>query len=80
MFSSLNLTVSLDFKKLYEFAMKFPYFIVESPKNILKTDKNNKEETSLKLRYKRISGFVNMNDILLDIDKLKEKSIDNGLI
>ncbi|NBS84883.1 MAG: hypothetical protein EBS59_09380, partial [Verrucomicrobia bacterium] len=76
----LNLSVALDFKKLYDFSMKFPFFVVETPKNILKTDKNNKEETSLKLRYKRISGFVNMNDILLDIDKLKEKSVDNGLI
>ena len=76
----LTLEVPLDFNKLYEFSKKFPYFIVDTPKNILKKDKPNKEETSLKIRYKRISGFVNMNDILLDIDKLKEKSIDNGLI
>jgi hypothetical protein len=76
----LNLSVPLDFKNLYEFSKKFPYFIVDTPKNILKTDKNEKDETSLKIRYKRISGFVNMNDILLDIDKLKEKSVDNGLI
>ena len=79
----LNLGIPLDFKKLYEFTKKFPYFIVEAPKNILKKDKNNKsnkEETSLKIRYKRISGFVNMNDILLDIDKLKEKGLENGII
>ncbi len=98
----LNLTVPLDFKSLYEFTKKFPFFIVDVPKNILKKKKENNKnkennqhkitfkdqmkninknkENSIKIRYKRISGFVNMNDILLDIDKLKEKRLDNGLI
>jgi len=71
----------LDFKKLTEFSKKFPYFIVEVPKNILKKDENeNKIENSIKIRYKRISGFVNMNDILFEIDKLKEKGLENGFI
>jgi hypothetical protein len=38
-------------------------------------------ENSIKLKYKRISGFANMNDILLEIDKLKQKyDKDIGII
>lgn len=69
----LKLSKALDFKKLAEFSKKFPYFLSEFPKNTLKKDDNTKIETSIKFKYKRVSGFANMNDILLDIDILKQK-------
>ena len=64
----------LDFKKLGEFSKKFPYFLSEIPKD--STDTLNidlKQENSIKFKYKRVSAFANMNDILLEIDKLKQK-------
>lgn len=80
----INLGQQLDFKKLYEFSKKFPYFLVDLPKNIIKKNndgsKVNKLDNSLTIKYKRISGFVNMNDILFEIDKLKEKNIESVLI
>lgn len=83
----ITLDKSIDFKSLYNFSKQFPYFIVEAPKNLLKksnsattSNENNKDEKSLKIRYRRISGFVNMNDILFDIDKLKEKGLENAFI
>ena len=69
----LKLNKPIDFKKLSEFSKKFPYFLVPSD------DKNI--EKSLNLKYKRVSGFANMNDILYDIDKLKEiYDKDTGII
>ena len=67
----LNLGVSLDFKKLGEFSKKFPYFLTEVPKDSYITDQ--KQENSIIFKYKRVSAFANMNDILLEIDKLKQK-------
>lgn len=70
---------SIDFHKLALFAKKFPFFITEIPKDIIK--KEEKTKNSIKLRYKRISGFANMNDIILEIDKLKQKyDKDLGII
>ena len=69
----LKLSKSLDFKKLAEFSKKFPYFLSEFPKDTLKKNNIEKTETSIKFKYKRVSGFANMNDILLDIDILKQK-------
>jgi len=67
----LKIDKKIDFKKLYDFSKKFPNFLAEFPKDDLKKD-DNKMENSIKLRYKRVSGFANMNDILLEIDKLKQ--------
>jgi hypothetical protein len=77
----LNFDKPINFKKLYEFTKKFPYFLAEVPKNIIKqNNKINKTENSIQIKYKKISRFVNMNDILLEIDKLKDKQLDSGLI
>ena len=67
----LRLNKGIDFSKLQEFSKKFPYFIVDNPKNILK--KNDLEQNCIRFKYKRVSSFANMNDILLDIDILKQK-------
>jgi hypothetical protein len=76
----LKLNTSLDFKSLFEFSKKFPFFLTDIPKNTLKTN-NVKKENSIRLKYKRVSGFANMNDILLDIDILKQKyQKDTGFI
>ena len=82
----MNITIPIkydmnfDFKKMAEFSKKFPYFLAEIPKNILKSN-DNKTENSIKLKYKRISGFANMNDILTEIDMLKQKyEKDTGII
>jgi hypothetical protein len=71
----LNLNKSLDFKKLGEFSKKFPYFLTEVPKDSFMNIQNinEKEENSIIFKYKRVSAFANMNDILLEIDKLKQK-------
>lgn len=80
----LNLGRQINFKSLYEFSKKFPYFIVDLPQTSLKKNKNeqkiNKLDNSLTIKYKRISGFANMNDILFEIDKLKEKDIETAII
>ena len=73
----IKLNKSLDFKKLLDFSKKFPFFLAEFPKDILK--KQNGDEkvlNSIKLKYKRISLFANMNDILLDIDIMKQNDKD----
>ena len=67
----LKLNKGIDFNKLHEFSKKFSYFIVDNPKNILKKD--NLEQNCIRFKYKRVSSFANMNDILLDIDILKQK-------
>ena len=67
----LKLEKPLDFKKLTEFSLNFPSFLAEYPKDILDKDEI-KSESSLKLKFKRISGFANMNEILRDIDILKQ--------
>jgi len=64
--------VNFDFKKMLEFSKKFPYFLAEFPKNLLKIEEQN-SENSIKFKYKRISNFANMNDILAEIDILKQK-------
>ena len=76
---------TFDFKKLLEFSFHFPSFLSEFPKDDLveKKEKQNltekyfldetKSEKGIKLKFRRISGFANMNEILKDIDILKEK-------
>lgn len=74
----MNITIPIkfdanfDFKKMADFSKKFPYFLAEFPKNLLKHDEE-KIENSIKFKYRRISSFANMNDILYEIDILKQK-------
>ena len=76
----INFNVNFDFKKMLEFSKKFPYFLAEFPKNLLKIEEQ-RTETSIKFKYKRISNFANMNDILAEIDILKQKyEKDSGII
>jgi hypothetical protein len=71
----------IDFNKLRDFSKKFPYFLVEVPKDVIKKDSEKDENLSFKLKYKRVSGFVNMNDILSEIDQLKQlDKYDNSII
>ena len=75
----LKLNVNLDFNKLFEFSKQFPYFLVEIPKDVSKYEQGDNK--SIKLKYRRISSFANMNDILNEIDKLKQKyDKDIGII
>ena len=65
--------INLDFNKLYEFSKNFPEYLYDENKDL-----NNKNKQRLingiKLRYKKISGFIPMSDIIKDIDILKSKS------
>lgn len=73
--------VVIDFNKLRDFSKNFPYFLIEVPKDVIKKDKELDDNLSFKLKYKRVSGFVNMNDILTEIDKFKqEEKHDNAFI
>ncbi len=84
----LNLNKPIDFKKLHEFSNKFPYFLVNVSKELNKKKHGDNvseymarsTDNSFEIIYKRISRFANMNDILFEIDKLKEKHIDNNII
>ena len=76
---NLNNEISIDFVKLEEFSKKFPFFITSYQDKKIIGLKNT--QRSIKLKYKRISGFANMNEIMLDIDRLKQKyEKDIGLI
>jgi hypothetical protein len=74
---NLNNEILIDFTKLEDFAKKFPFFITthQSDKSSKVDPKNSQgqNQRSIKLKYKRISGFANMNEIMLDIDRLKQK-------
>ena len=72
--------LKLDYKELYNFSKKFPEYLYDENKN-----SNQKNTTdfvnNIKLRYKKISGFIPMNDIIKDIDLLKYKNqTDNEII
>ena len=69
---------SFNFKELYEFSKKFPsYFYDEGKNSMLKQNLIN----SIELRYKKISGFTPMSDIIYTIDILKqEKTNDANII
>ena len=74
---NLNNEVLIDFTKLEDFAKKFPFFITlhqtDKSSKLENKDIHNQGQRSIKLKYKRISGFANMNEIMLDIDRLKQK-------
>jgi hypothetical protein len=69
----INLKTKIDFKKLLEFSKKFPYFLTEIPEDPSKSKTKLSEVVrSLDFKYKRVSGFANMNKILERIDILKQ--------
>jgi hypothetical protein len=69
----INLNQKIDFKKLSEFSKKFPYFLAEIPEEPTKQKTKFTEVVkSIDLKYKRVSGFANMNKILERIDILKQ--------
>ncbi len=63
----------IDLKDLYEFCKLFPSFISLNP---------NKSAglNSIQIRYNRVSGFANLDEIMEKIYNLKEKNIKDGLI
>ena len=72
--------ININFNELYEFSKNFPEYLYDENKDL-----NNKNKQKLingiKLRYKKISGFIPMSDIIKDIDILKSKSeIDIDII
>lgn len=76
----LNLKNPIDYKKLLDFSKKFPFFLAEIPKDIevgvgnnMQLQQARNKDNSIKFKYKRISNFANMNDILLEIDILKQQ-------
>ncbi len=64
---------NIDLKDLYEFCKLFPSFISLNP---------NKKAglNSIQIRYNRVSGFANLDEIMEEIYNLKEKNIKDGLI
>ena len=72
--------ININFNELYEFSKNFPEYLYDENKDL-----NNKNKQKLingiKLRYKKISGFIPMSDIVKDIDILKsKKEIDIDII
>ncbi len=65
----------VDFKELYDFAKLFPNFISINP-NQEKSIRVN----SIEIRYNRVSGFANLDDVMIRIDKLKSSGATDGLI
>jgi len=64
--------LKINFNDLYEFSKKFPEYLYDESKDL-----NNKNKQRLinviNLRYKKVSGFIPMTDIIKDIDILKSK-------
>ncbi len=64
---------NIDLKDLYEFCKLFPNFLSINPNKSLGLN-------SIQLRYNRVSGFANLDEIMEKIDNLKNKGIKDGLI
>ena len=72
--------VNINFKKLNILSKKFPDYLYDNSKNLNKKNQQSLER-KIKLIYKKVSGFIPMNDILLDIDILKhEKESETTII
>jgi hypothetical protein len=63
----------INFNELYKFIKYFPNFITDIPDELPK-------DNSIMLRYRRVSGFINLDKIMIVIDKLKESAIKDTLI
>ena len=63
---------NIDFKELYEFSKNFPEYLYDEFKNV---NEKNKQRfiNGVKFRYKKVSGFIPMSDIIKDIDILKSR-------
>ncbi len=74
---SMNLPKQIDFKKLKEFSELFGNYLAEEPKS-----KANEAivQNSLKLRYKRVSSFANMSEIMAKISKMIDMGQSDNLI
>lgn len=70
-------TTDINFQELYKFSKYFSNFIVFS--NFMSPEESIKEG-SLTFRYKRVSGFVNLDKIMATIDILKESNIKDSVI
>ncbi len=75
---AMNLPKQINFEKLKEFSKKFPNYLAQEP--ISKKNVPNIIKNSLHIRYNRVSSFANMNDIMMDIDKMKEKKVQDSFI
>ncbi len=64
----------IDFKKLEEFAKFFPNYLSEDRRVEEKTEV---VKNKLYIRYNRVSAFSNMNEISVDIDKMKEQNFSD---
>lgn len=72
--------LNINFKKLHEFSKKFPDYLYDNSKKLNVKDQQ-RFETKIKLIYKKVSGFIPMSDILLDIDILKhQKETESNII
>ncbi len=74
---TMNLPKQIDFKKLKEFSELFTNYLAEEPKT-----KQNEAivQNSLKLRYKRVSSFANMSEIMAKISKMMDIGQSDMLI
>ncbi len=74
---TMNLPKQIDFKKLKEFSLLFGNYLAEEPKT-----KANEAivQNSLKLRYKRVSSFANMSEIMAKISKMIDMGQSDNLI
>lgn len=71
--------INLD--KLYDFAKNFPNFLSKLPKeNLVSVNDSDKDGLSIKLKYNRVSGFANMNQIMTRIDILKQDNKSDAVI
>ena len=74
-------TSKINLDKLYEFAKNFPNFLSKLPKeNLPLVNNTGKDGLSIQLKYNRVSGFANMNQIMTTIDILKQKDTSDVII
>ena len=60
---------SVNLEKIFEFSKNFPNFLSKLPKESLPTN-SDKDDLSIQLKYNRVSGFANMNQVMTTIDIL----------
>jgi hypothetical protein len=70
---SYNTDIEINLNDLFKFVKYFPSFITEIPDELPK-------DNSFIIRYKKVSGFVNLDKIMATIDKLKESDLSEKVI
>ena len=68
---------SFNFKDLYEFSKKFPSYFFDDSQN---RKQSQNFINNLELRYKKISGFTPMSDIIHQIDIFKQDKVPESEI